>query len=69
MSNENLKDTILQCPHCGHNIHLDIDISEEEQNYQDECPACGDSIHIRLGRNLGDDKLHLSVDADDEQIY
>ncbi|RUO31667.1 CPXCG motif-containing cysteine-rich protein [Aliidiomarina sedimenti] len=64
-----LKDAILHCPHCGHNVHLDIDISEEEQDYQDECAACGGDIHIRIHRDIGDGKLHVSVDADDEQYY
>lgn len=64
-----LRDTILHCPHCGHTIHLDIDISEEEQNYQDECAACGGDIHVRLHREIGDDKLHVQIDANDEQIY
>ncbi|RUO25585.1 CPXCG motif-containing cysteine-rich protein [Aliidiomarina minuta] len=64
-----VRDTIVHCPHCGHSIHLDVDISEEEQDYQDECPACGGDIHVRMHRDVGDGKLHLKVDADDEQYY
>ncbi|MCL5050135.1 CPXCG motif-containing cysteine-rich protein [Aliidiomarina maris] len=69
MSEAKVKDTVVQCPMCGHTIHLDIDISVEEQDYQDECPACGESIHVRLHREVGDDRLHVKVDADDEQYY
>lgn len=68
-SSEKLRDTTLHCPQCGHNIHLDIDTSEDEQDYQDECAACGSDIHIRLYREIGDDKIHVQVDADDEQYY
>lgn len=68
-SSEKLRDTTLHCPQCGHNIHLDIDISEDEQDYQDECAACGSDIHVRLYREIGDDKIHVQVDADDEQYY
>jgi hypothetical protein len=50
-------------------VHLDVDISEEEQDYQDECRNCGGDIHVRIHRSVGDNKIHLVVDADDEQYY
>ncbi|MGX5914038.1 CPXCG motif-containing cysteine-rich protein [Aliidiomarina sp. Khilg15.8] len=64
-----LQDATLHCPHCGHTVHLDVDISEEEQDYQDECRNCGGDIHVRIHRSIGDNKIHLVVDADDEQYY
>lgn len=69
MNESSVRETTLQCPHCGHHIKLDIDISEEEQDYQDECAACGDDIHVQVYRDIGDDKLHVRIDADDEQYY
>lgn len=69
MNDSSLREATLQCPHCGHHINLEIDTSEEEQDYQDECAACGDDIHVRLHRDIGDDKLHVRIDADDEQYY
>lgn len=69
MSEERIKDTRIHCPHCGHNVHVNVDLSEDEQDYLDECQACGGEIHLHLFLNTGEDRLHLMVDADDEQIY
>ncbi|MCC5854941.1 MAG: CPXCG motif-containing cysteine-rich protein [Idiomarina sp.] len=69
MSEERVQDTIVHCPHCGHNVHLGVDLSEDEQDYLDECAACGGEIHLMLYRDIGDDRMHLKVYADDEQYY
>lgn len=69
MNDEQLRNLSLECPHCGHNIPLEIDTTEEAQDYQDECAACGDSIRVQLYRDVGDDKLHVRIDAEDEQYY
>ncbi|RUO36609.1 CPXCG motif-containing cysteine-rich protein [Aliidiomarina sanyensis] len=69
MDDAKLFDARVHCPHCGHTVHLDVDTSEDEQNYEDECPNCGDSIYVTMHREIGDDKIHLRVTADDEQYY
>ena len=69
MNTEKLYDAKAHCPHCGHSLHLDIDVSEEPQHFTEECAACGDLFYLHLYRSVGDDKLHLQVSAEDEQIY
>lgn len=69
MSTEGLQDASVECPHCGHHIHLDIELSEDSQRYQDECPACGGDILLEIHRSPADDRLHLRISADDEQYY
>ncbi|EGN74983.1 hypothetical protein A28LD_1445 [Idiomarina sp. A28L] len=69
MNTKKIHDTKLQCPHCGHNIHLDVDLSEEQQSFDDECRACGEIIYLHLYRNAADDRLHLQISSGDEQYY
>ncbi|MCH8492018.1 MAG: CPXCG motif-containing cysteine-rich protein [Idiomarina sp.] len=69
MNTDKLHDARVNCPHCGHTLHLDIDVSEGEQVFADECRACGDVIYLRLYRDAADDRFHLHVSADDEQYY
>ncbi|CUS48883.1 MAG: cysterine-rich protein [Idiomarinaceae bacterium HL-53] len=69
MSEERIQDAIVHCPHCGHSVHVDIDLSEDEQDYMDECQACGGEIHLQLSLQPSDEKYHLHINADDEQYY
>lgn len=70
MDQEKLHDAAAHCPHCGHTIHFYVDLSEDEpQNYEEECPVCGDILYVELFRDVGDDKFHVRIKADDEQYY
>lgn len=59
----------ISCPHCGHNIHVALDSSAGDQNYYDECPACCKEIHFDLHIDEYRQKVELTVDSDDEQIF
>ncbi|WP_194755525.1 CPXCG motif-containing cysteine-rich protein [Aliidiomarina indica] len=69
MDDAKLCDARVHCPYCGHTLHLNVDTSEDDQNYQDECPNCGDALYITLHRDISDDKIHLRVHSGDEQYY
>ncbi|EKE86886.1 CPXCG motif-containing cysteine-rich protein [Idiomarina xiamenensis] len=59
----------VACPYCGHHIHLAIDASAGDQDYQDECAACGDSIHVFVQGNAHDDGVEVRIEGNDEQFY
>ncbi|WP_319784220.1 CPXCG motif-containing cysteine-rich protein [Oceanisphaera sp. IT1-181] len=59
----------VSCPHCGHHTELAIDGSQGDQDYYEDCTACCNSMHIKVVRNELKDKIEVSVDADDEQIF
>ena len=59
----------VECPHCGHHLHLDLDRSNGDQEYYDECPACCQELHINMHVDEIKHKVELKVDADDEQFY
>ena len=59
----------ISCPHCGHVFSVELDASNGSQNYYDDCPACCHSIHMSMYVNNQSDKIELSIDADDEQIF
>ncbi|MCE9678497.1 CPXCG motif-containing cysteine-rich protein [Shewanella sp. AS1] len=65
----NIIDKILSCPHCGHDQHINIDLSNGDQEYYDDCSACCNPIHIRAHIDEQHHKVELYIDADDEQIY
>ena len=66
---DKLKHKTIECPHCGHHLHTDIDASEGDQNYYEECPACCHDIHMQLHVDEYRQKIQLTVDADDEQVF
>jgi len=43
----------VDCPYCGERIELQIDCSEEEQDYVEDCQVCCRPMNI-----------HVDVDAD-----
>ena len=43
-----IKEQRIECPHCGHHIHLTLDPSEGDQDYYEECPACCMEMHLTL---------------------
>lgn len=59
----------ISCPHCGHHVHFQFDMSNGDQDYYEDCPACCNAIHLNMHLNELKQKVELSVDADDEQYY
>ncbi|MEX1222712.1 MAG: CPXCG motif-containing cysteine-rich protein [Idiomarina sp.] len=64
-----LYDAALHCPFCGHQVHVDIDASQGNQDYKDECPDCGNEIHLQVVSDKVRDKIIVRVDSDDENFY
>lgn len=64
-----LKHTRIDCPHCGHAMHLELDASNGDQDYFEECPNCCEMIHITLHKDDLLRRLDVKVSADDEQVY
>ncbi|MDN7124181.1 CPXCG motif-containing cysteine-rich protein [Pseudidiomarina terrestris] len=69
MNPQKLHDAAVDCPHCGHHIHLAIDASQGDQDYQDECPACGSDVHIEITLDDVRDKIVVKIRSDDENFY
>lgn len=59
----------IACPHCGNHIHVDLDISEGDQNYYENCAACCNAIHFNMHIDYALNKVELHIDSDDEQIF
>lgn len=59
----------VNCPHCGTDTDLIIDGSQGSQEYFEDCSVCCNAIHVVITRNELLDKIQVSVDADDEQIF
>lgn len=66
---QQLKQARIQCPHCGHAMHVEVDYSAGDQSYFEECPNCADSVHINLHIDEVHRKLDINVISDDEQLY
>ncbi|RUO81414.1 CPXCG motif-containing cysteine-rich protein [Idiomarina tyrosinivorans] len=69
MQNDNIKNTTVKCPHCGHHTHLVLDPTEGDQDYQDECAACGELIHVHMEVDQLREKIRVKLDGNDEQFY
>lgn len=63
-----LKRTLLECPHCGHQLHAELDPSKGEQDYYQECPACNKDIHLNLHVDEYLQNLKLIVDSDEGEV-
>ncbi|WP_199608653.1 CPXCG motif-containing cysteine-rich protein [Flocculibacter collagenilyticus] len=64
-----LKSQTIECPHCGHHIHVTIDSSQGDQDYFEDCSACCNPIRLKLHIDEVRRKLELYVDSDDEQVF
>jgi ribosomal protein S27AE len=64
-----IKEQRIECPHCGHLIHLALDASEGDQDYYDECPACYMEMHLSLHIDEYHQKILLGVGSDNEQFF
>ncbi|KGJ99634.1 CPXCG motif-containing cysteine-rich protein [Thalassotalea sp. ND16A] len=60
---------IIECPHCGHHLHVMLDISQGDQDYYESCPSCCNDIHMNMHIDNYHQKVQLMVDADDEQVF
>nr|WP_310733148.1 CPXCG motif-containing cysteine-rich protein [Colwellia sp. MB02u-10] len=64
-----MKEQRIECPHCGHPIHLVLDASAGDQDYYDECPACCMEMHLNLHIDEYHQKILLGVGSDNEQFF
>ncbi len=66
---QDLKQQRIECPHCGHHLHITLDTTGGDQDYYDECPACCRDIHLNMHIDEYQQKVKLAIDADDEQVF
>ena len=59
----------IECPQCGHHYPLEVDPSNGSQSYYEECPACCAEFHIQMDVDEVNERVSVSVDGDDEQIF
>ena len=64
-----IQNQAIVCPHCGHHVHVSLDITEGDQDYYESCPNCCNDIHLNMHIDELRKKVQLSVDADDEQVF
>ncbi|KFZ31995.1 hypothetical protein IDSA_04775 [Pseudidiomarina salinarum] len=69
MDTDKLRDATVSCPFCGHPVHLDIDPSMGNQDYQDECRNCGSDIRLVVDVDEQHNKIIVRVKSDDENYY
>ena len=61
---EALDSQLVQCPYCGEQIELTIDVSAGGQRYIDDCSVCCRPIELQLFADGGE--WQLSVRRDDD---
>lgn len=66
---KDLTEQRISCPHCGHHLHITLDTSEGDQDYYDECPSCCREMHLNMHIDEVRQKVQLSIDSDDEQVF
>ncbi|OBT12164.1 molybdopterin-guanine dinucleotide biosynthesis protein A [Vibrio sp. UCD-FRSSP16_10] len=66
---KNYAERPISCPHCGGHIQVPIDTTQGNQDFYDDCPACCHPIHLSVQLDEVRDKVDLTIDADDEQIF
>jgi len=66
---DHLKSTTIECPHCAHHMHLELDFSNGDQDFFEECPNCCRDVHIKLHQDDLHRTLDVNIVSDDEQIY
>lgn len=59
----------VSCPHCGHAINITLDASNGSQEFYDDCPVCCNPIHLDMQVDEIREKISLSIDADDGQVF
>jgi hypothetical protein len=63
-----LKRTLIECPHCGHQLHAETDPTPGEQDYYQECPSCHRDIRLNLHFDQHKQTVQLVTDTDDGQV-
>ena len=64
-----LQNKTIECPHCGHHVHIDLDTTQGDQDYYEDCPACCNAIHMNMHIDEVHKKVQLSIDSDNEQVF
>ena len=59
-----IEEIIVDCPHCGEHIALDVDTTAgSEQSYFEDCPVCCRPMEVFVRSRPGE-VLSISVSAD-----
>jgi transcription elongation factor Elf1 len=61
---EGINDRAVNCPHCGHHIHVWLDSSNGDQEYYEDCPACCNAIHVTFHIDDISKQLNLTLSTD-----
>lgn len=59
----------ITCPFCGHHLHIEIEVTEDDQEYIEDCSNCCNPVHLKVQKDRQHHCIRLFVDADDEQYY
>ena len=59
----------IKCPHCAHHLFISLDTTAGDQDYYEACDACCNDVHLNMHIDEYQQKIQLTVDSDDEQIY
>lgn len=59
--------TYHECPHCGHEIEVEIEINETDGDLPDECPECGKPLNADRCK-LSEDAIGRAIDAAHDHI-
>lgn len=59
----------VECPFCGHHLHLEVEVTDSDQDYTEDCSNCCNAIHIKVHKDEQHRSVQLFIDADDEQYY
>jgi transposase-like protein len=60
-----LKRKIIECPHCGHQLHAELDPTQGGEQCYKECPSCNRDIHLNLYFDQHKQVVYLVTDSDD----
>ncbi len=65
----NVKQTDIICPHCGHPLHIELDVSNGDQDYYEDCANCCNPIHVKFHIDDQYKNVQVNISSDDDQIY
>lgn len=61
-----LKHTHIDCPYCGHNLSIDLDYSNGDQDYYEDCSNCCNPIHLQLHIDEVNQQIQITIGTDDD---
>ncbi len=64
-----IQNQTIECPHCGHHVHIALDTTSGDQDYYEDCQACCRPIHLNMHIDEARHKIQLNIDSDDEQVF